>query len=71
MKATLQEHDGCFSIEFEAESLADAALLVRFGVNRTKEVRHAGTDAHGDGTVTASVVFGKHRRFNSSVPVRS
>jgi len=68
MKITLTEHDGCFNLDFEAENLADAALLVRFGMNRTKEVQNGHTVANANGTITGYVNFGKNKRNNNYVP---
>jgi hypothetical protein len=39
MKATISEFEGCFEINLEAEDIKDAAALVRFGLNSTKELR--------------------------------
>lgn len=69
MKITAKEHDGCFSFDISAETLAEAALLVRFGMNRTK-LRTSDSNARADGTFDASLVFGKSRRADSDVPKR-
>lgn len=66
MKITLNEYEGCFCFDLEAETLNDAALLVRFGRNATKEVRSAATsvgEANRDGNfpVTAYATIGKRK----------
>ena len=53
-----------------AENMADAALLVRFGVNATNEVRHLSAIANGDGTFGGSLVLGKHKKASNYVPRR-
>jgi hypothetical protein len=70
MKATLVEEAGCFGINFLPETMADAALLVRFGTNATNEIRSLATCANGDGTFNTFIVFGKHRKANFAVPRR-
>jgi hypothetical protein len=70
MKIILVEHDGCFGFDCIAENLADAARCVRFGMAATKTIRHLGAFANRDGTVTASIVLGKPKDMNSSVPRR-
>lgn len=39
MKVTLHEHEGCFEFAMEPERVKEAALLVRFALNCTKEAR--------------------------------
>ncbi|MGN6555626.1 MAG: hypothetical protein ACTHLW_18110 [Verrucomicrobiota bacterium] len=68
MKAIFLEHEQCFTIEFEAENMQEAALLVRFGMNRTKEIRHASATVTKDGRFDAAIVFGKSKRANNYVP---
>jgi len=70
MKITLAEHDGCFAFNLEAETTADAALLVRFGMNRTEEIRSAGVQANRDGTFSGHLVFAKSKRANNDIPKR-
>ena len=71
MKAKLIEygvnHGGSFGIDFEAENLEDAALLVRFGINFTKEVIYASTDASSDGRITSCVVIGKKKKSEGQI----
>jgi len=70
MNITFAEHDGCFSFELEATNMAEAAFLVRFGMNRTKEVRHASAEVWKTGSFTAILTFGKSKKANSNVPTR-
>ena len=69
MKVQLQEFDGCFDFEMQAENIEEAAALVRFGMNRTK-IRTCAADVFRDGKFSASLVFGKNARAGSSVPKR-
>lgn len=60
MKITLNEWDGCFCLDFEAENLADAAMLVRLGRNGTKEVRAGNVSVQEKG-VTGYITIGKRK----------
>lgn len=70
MKAQFVEHDGCFSIEFQAETLEEAATLVRFGANRTDKLNYCGASVSKTADFTASIVFKKSKHANSNVPKR-
>lgn len=70
MKITLKEWEGCFGFDLEAESMQDAALLVRMGMNATKEIRHISATANQDGTFHGSLVLGKHKSANNDIPRR-
>lgn len=70
MTIILSEHEGCFSFDCAAESREEAALLVRLGMNSTKEVRSIGATVDRGGGFSAHVVIGKHRKANSTVPRR-
>jgi hypothetical protein len=72
MKITLTEFERCFSFDMEAETLAEAAMLVRFGMNRTDEIRSGDTlvNKHPIIDFTASLVIGKSRRASNVVPKR-
>ena len=67
MKVEVLEYEGCFSISISPETMAEAARLVRFGLNATKEVRSVDTIAYSDGTFSSHVVFGKRRNPLSGV----
>ena len=70
MKITMQEYDGCFSFDMTAETLADAALLTRFGMNRTDEIKYGSTLANQNGTFEAGLAIGKSARADSTIPKR-
>jgi hypothetical protein len=70
MKISLIEYEGCFSLDFNAETMADAALLTRFGMNRTNEIQTAGTQANRDGTFTGHLILKKSKRADSNIPKR-
>lgn len=67
MKITMTENSGCFAFNMEAENIIDAALLVRFAVNRTVEVRYANTYACEDGKFHGSLVIGKAKNATSEI----
>ena len=70
MKFNLIEHEGCFAIDMQAETIQDAATLVRLGMNTTRELRFLSANVSKEGSFTATAVFAKHRRANSDVPRR-
>lgn len=62
MKTTFNEFKGCFSIDFEAETVADAAFIARLKLNGIKELRGIHANAYKDGTVFGSVIIGKRKQ---------
>ena len=62
MKVTMNEHESCFSIDLEAETMEDASMLVRFGMNSTKELKYSAANSYKDGTFYGSVTIGKRKR---------
>lgn len=68
MKITLTEYEGCFGFGLEAETMHDAALLTRFSVNRSKEVRHAETIVTGTGGFECALTIGKIKKATSAIP---
>lgn len=70
MKAKLDEYEGCFSVTLEPETMEEMARLVRFGMNRTSDLRSASVQAYSDGTVYGRITIGKSKRSNSLVPRR-
>lgn len=69
MRVELHEYDGCFEISLVAETVEEAAQLVRMGMNTTKELRYQRTYAYQSG-ISADVVLGKSKRADASVPKR-
>lgn len=67
MKAKIAEYEGCFQIELDAETLEDAALIVRLGRNRTKELRSLNATASPSGGFVVSLVIGKRKDASSLV----
>lgn len=70
MKITLTELDGCFSFNLTAETLPDAALLTRLGMNATSELRYVSATADKGGSFQAGVVIAKHKQANNIIPKR-
>lgn len=70
MKAVFEEHDGCFAIHLTAESMEEAAVLVRFGMNRTDSINSCSTMVAKTGEFGTSVVLGKSKRADAYVPKR-
>ena len=71
MKVTVQEHSACFGIELTPETIAEAALLIRLGINATKDVRSVSATAHADGSIYGSVVIGKRKQSRCAVKAGS
>lgn len=69
MKAEVDEYDGCFSIILEAETLAEAAIVVRMGINATKELRcvDALATRNGDNPIYVAIVIGKRKQSESGI----
>lgn len=68
MKIQLHENDGCFSLVLDAENMTEAALLVRFGMNRTDKINSAASEAFQDGRFSSFLVFAKNKRAGSQIP---
>ena len=66
MKATLKEFEGCFALELGAENMAEAALLVRMGMNHT-QIRVSNANVCNGGQFEFSIVLGKSRRSSPTV----
>jgi hypothetical protein len=70
MKITFAEHAGCFAFDLVAETMADAALLTRFGMNRTNEVRSADAFANENGSFHGCLIVAKHKKAANAIPRR-
>lgn len=70
MKFNLIENDGCFCINMTAETMEDAAKLVRFGMNATKQLNSQGASADKDGSFSGWAIFAKNRRASNYIPRR-
>lgn len=69
MKITIDENHDNFMIRTEAETIQEAALLVRMGINSTKELRYSTAYATND-SVFHTLVIGKAKNANCEVPHR-
>lgn len=68
MRAICAEHEGCFEIVLTADTLAEASTLVRFGLNRTTEMRHATTwTTRNSADIGMSLVIGKRKNVVSEI----
>lgn len=70
MKANFTEHNGCFGLDLTPENDVEKNGLIRFAMNRTEELRFGETFVNQDGTVSASLVYGKSKRASSAVTKR-
>lgn len=64
MKLNLIEHEGCFEVNMEAETLADAAQIVRFGSGALQKINSLGATAYKDGAVSGHLVIAKSKKWN-------
>ncbi len=67
MKATFSEYEFAVFIELEAETLEEAVLLARFGINKTKDTTSVGAYANKGGTMTAHVGIRKRKKSSSKI----
>jgi hypothetical protein len=65
MKVQIEEYGAVFSFNFEPESIADAAMLVRLKLNGTKELKGIWVTAHEKGTIEGSISIGKRKQVTS------
>jgi hypothetical protein len=70
MKAKIEEYSDTFSVYLEAETVAEAAKLVRLGVNSVKNSSLIYTSAHNTGALQTSIYFKKMQNANSDIPRR-
>lgn len=68
MKVMLHDEDASFWIELEAESMEDAARIVRFGVGATKEILHTSASANKNGRFTCTIGIGRYKGSGASIP---
>lgn len=62
MKITISEYENVFSFDLTPETLAEAALLVRLGMNALKEVAYISTNVNQDGTIYGAMSVKKSKR---------
>lgn len=67
MKITMLENEGCFVFNMEAETMQDAALLTRYSINVTNEVRSASAAAYSDGNFLGHCVLGKRKQASTTI----
>lgn len=66
MKIEIHENEKTFGLNMTAETVQDAALLVRFGMNATKKF-YSSSSAHKDGVFLGHIVITKHHRAESHI----
>lgn len=68
MKAELNEQDNRFVIVLTAETVAEAAVIVRMGMNHTQALLTCDADAFGSGEFQGFIAIGKKRINTSTIP---
>ena len=57
MKVKVCEYDQAFEIDLMAETMEDCVMLIRMGINRTKEVIYAETFAGENCPIVSTISF--------------
>ena len=67
MKANIEEYEGCFSIDLEAENKEEVVQIVRLSLNRTKQLRGVFSQFFKGGHCTLSCTIGKKQKEAYSI----
>lgn len=67
MKLLYCEDEACFALDFDAETLEDAAFLVRLGMNSTNELRSLQSCVNQKGGFASSVVIAKRKQSTDTI----
>jgi len=67
VKCEVTEYPGFFGVELTPETIEEAAVLIRLGMNATRELRYVGAAARSDKTIDASITIGKAKRGASAI----
>lgn len=67
MKIELHEYEGCFSFDIEAENMKDAAALMRWARNGTKDVQYAAIIPNADNVVQGFITMGKRKKLRETI----
>ena len=67
MKISIEEYPSCFALNLTPENIAEAALLIRMGMNSTKKAPDVWASASG-GTIKGGIEIGKRWQSKSLVP---
>ena len=63
----MHETDRDFGFELTPETVAEAALLVRFSLGATKDLLHKGTTAYRDGTFATWISIGRRKDASGEI----
>lgn len=66
MKIVFNEHPGCYELYMTAENEQDIRTLARFGLNKTKELRHLSV-TFGETEVYGSIIIGRKKNPSNSL----
>jgi len=67
MKANIEEYNGCFSIDLEAETKEETVQIVRMSLSHTKQLRGVCASFSRDGECWLSCTVGKKQKAVSSI----
>lgn len=67
MKATIEEYEGCFSIDLQAETMEEAIKMARFGIGKLKNLKSSLVVFGQGSTAVLSVVIGKSVNNSSTL----
>ena len=68
MKVKVCEYDQAFEIDLEAETMEDCVMLIRMGLNRTKEVIYAETFAAANCPIVSKISFRSRKQKACKMP---
>lgn len=67
MKIEMKEYDGSFAFNMKAETVQDAAMLARWGINRTRRIVCAGAYADKSGEFSGYLTIAKRKHQTSHI----
>ena len=62
MKANMEEFEECFGFDLEPETMEEAIMLARFGINKTKTLADSYVSIYRNGRMTVYINIGKKKR---------
>jgi len=67
MKVQFNEYEKSFTVEMTAENMEEAAALVRFGLNSTKEIKLKQASVHQGGSFYGFINIGKKKNSSGTI----
>jgi hypothetical protein len=67
VKAEINEYEGAFSLNIEAETMDDVIKLARFGIGKLKRLDYCDVHFFESGKAQANIVIGKNKNKNTTL----